>query len=306
MAGTWREVVRLRFKGERFRDHALDLTALTELRQFQRIVAETAKALWRAANPDRERLPAHFEDRTRLCLRRIDEGSAITPLEVWVEDEGQSDLWETAPPEVHDAVALARDVFDHLDQDLPLPGQFPKELVPEYGEWGKTLGPDEEVEFEPVEAERRPARVNARNRERLTRFLESPYSSTVEVAGHVLEADVRQRRFQLWLDDRTAIVATFSPNQEELVTSALKDHRSLRVRVRGIADVSPQGRPLRFTSVDELELLLDQPQLLDPATPAIENVLTDLASHVAEQDWARLPHDLTDNLDHYLYGTPKR
>ena len=94
MSGTWREIVRLRFKGERFRDHALDLTALTELRQFQRIVAETAKALWRTANPDRERLPAHFEDRTRLCLRRIESGSAVAPLEVWVEDEGQTQLWD--------------------------------------------------------------------------------------------------------------------------------------------------------------------------------------------------------------------
>jgi hypothetical protein len=49
MTGQWTEVARFRFKGERFRDHALDLAALTELRQFQRIVAETAKALWRAA-----------------------------------------------------------------------------------------------------------------------------------------------------------------------------------------------------------------------------------------------------------------
>jgi hypothetical protein len=60
MTGTRKEVVRLRFKRERFRDRALDLTALTELRQFQKIVAETAKALWRAAHPDQERLPAQL------------------------------------------------------------------------------------------------------------------------------------------------------------------------------------------------------------------------------------------------------
>ncbi len=54
MAGKWKEVVKLSFKGERFRDHALDLQALSELSQFQKMVAETAKTLWRAANPNRE------------------------------------------------------------------------------------------------------------------------------------------------------------------------------------------------------------------------------------------------------------
>ncbi len=306
MAGTWREIVQLRFKGERFRDHALDLTALTELRQFQKIVAETAKALWRAANPGRERLPAHFEDRTRLCLRRIESGSAVAPLEVWVEDEGQAPLWDDEPKEIKEAVALARDVFDHLDRDLPLPDRFPKELISEYEEWGKTLDLNEEVEFEPVEAEPRAARVNRRNRERLTRFLETSYSSTVEITGHVFEADVRQRRFQVWVDERTAVSATFNPDQEDLVTSALKDHRSLRILVRGTADVSPQGRPTRFTAIDELKLLSEPPDEIDPAVPAIEDVLADLASRVPAGEWRRLPADLTDNLDHYLYGTPKR
>jgi hypothetical protein len=305
MAGTWREIVQLRFKGERFRDHALDLTALTELRQFQKIVAETAKVLWRAANPDRERLPAHFEDRTRLCLRRIESGSAVAPLEVWVEDEGQAQFWDDEPKEIKEAVALARDVFDHLDRDLPLPDRFPKELISEYAEWGKTLDLNEEVEFEPVEAERRAARVNRRNRERLTRFLEAPYSSTVEIMGHVLEADVRQRRFQVWVDEQTAVVATFNQDQEGLVTSALKDHRSLRILVRGTADVSPQGRPTRFTVIEELRLLSEPPDEIDPAVPAIEDVLADLASRVPDGEWKRLPADLTDNLDHYLYGTPK-
>ena len=32
MSGKWKDVVKLSFKGERFRDHALDLRALTELR----------------------------------------------------------------------------------------------------------------------------------------------------------------------------------------------------------------------------------------------------------------------------------
>lgn len=37
----------------------------------------------------------------------------------------------------------------------------------------------------------------------------------------------------------------------------------------------------------------------------IEDVLRRIASQVPEEEWGKLPEDLTDNLDHYLYGTDK-
>jgi len=48
----------------------------------------------------------------------------------------------------------------------------------------------------------------------------------------------------------------------------------------------------------------DQEALIE--SPDIEDVLIGLAQEVPKQEWERLPADLTDNLDHYLYGTPKR
>jgi hypothetical protein len=38
----------------------------------------------------------------------------------------------------------------------------------------------------------------------------------------------------------------------------------------------------------------------------IEAILRSLAAKVPTEDWKRLPADLTDDLDHYLYGTPKK
>ena len=38
----------------------------------------------------------------------------------------------------------------------------------------------------------------------------------------------------------------------------------------------------------------------------IEDELKSLWADVPESEWARLPHDLTDQLDHYVYGTPKK
>lgn len=44
----------------------------------------------------------------------------------------------------------------------------------------------------------------------------------------------------------------------------------------------------------------------DSDAPPIEDVLAQIASKVPKKEWKRLPDDLTDQLDHYLYGTPKQ
>ncbi len=128
----------------------------------------------------------------------------------------------------------------------------------------------------------------------------------VDVTGEVLEADVKQRRFQLWIDGQTPVLVMFSDPQEVDVTTALRDHKSVRVRVKGQAEMSPQGKLLRVTEIEELVLGHAGQPLYDPSAPAIEDVLADLARGVPQAEWDKLPKDLTDNLDHYLYGTPKR
>jgi hypothetical protein len=303
MPGQWKEVVTLTFKGNRFRDHALDLTALAELSQFQRLVAETAKALWRSANPDRERLPRHFEDRTRLCLRRIEEGSAVAPLEVFIE-EPQLELYEPEPKEIDEAVALAADVFRALEQDESLPERFPRSLIPEYVKLGQALATDESIEIAACNGTL--TRLTVASRSRLAPFSEPVHEGSVDVTGEVLEADVRQRRFQLWFDERTSTTVSFSPEQEEQVTDALRGHRTRRLCVKGRGETSAQGRVMRVTTVEELHLLPIGEPPYDSSAPPIEDVLAALAAEVPREEWNKLPEDLTDNLDHYLYGLPKR
>ena len=300
MAGNWKVVARLHFKGERFRDHALDLSALSELRQFQKMVAETAKALWRKAHPDRERLPPHFEDRTRLCLRTIEEGSAAAPLEVLIEEPAQGELWQAEPVEVNEAIDLAYRVFEAVHDDTPIPQEFPRELLPEYAKWGQSLSEDEQLEFAP--AGKTATRVTARDRVRLAGLAEPPYEDAVDVFGQVLEADVRQKRFQLWLNDRTGVQVSFTDEQEIQVTTALKDHEAARLRVIGRGEFSPQGTLLRVTTVDNLLLVRGDEPEFDAQAPAIEDVLSDLAKGVPDEEWDKLPPDLTDKLDDYLYG----
>jgi len=303
MAGKWKEVIELTFKGERFRDHALDLRALAELSQFQKMVAETAKTLWKTANPDRERLPHHFEERVRLCLRRIEDGSATAPLEVFMEDEDQMSFIETEPVEINEAVELAREVFEAIGADTELPQRFPRVLLQEYTKWGQTLSDDESVEMKV--AEKKPVYLTLAHRRKLETFSETPHEDHIEITGEVFETDVKKGRFQLSFGDDTPVTVVFTPEQEDKVTTALKEHRTVRMYVKGFGEFSPQGKLLRVLKVDKLNLTTDE-ETYDRSARPIEEVLSDIAKRIPQEEWDRLPSDLNDNLDHYLYGVPKK
>jgi hypothetical protein len=267
------------------------------------MIAETAKILWRAVNPKRERLPSHFEERVRLCLRRIEDGSATAPLEVFIEEEDQTALWEPEPVEINDAVKLTHEVFEALESDLPLPERFPRALLPDYAKWGQSLGENEAVEMQV--SEKKPVYLTPAHRQKLEKLVETPHEDRVEISGEVFEADVKKGRFQLWSSEDTAVLVGFTPEQEDQVTTALKEHKTARMFVKGSGEYSPQGKLLRVLQVDELSLTSSETHYDHSARP-IEDLLKEIAEEIPQEEWDRLPSDLNENLDHYLYGVPKQ
>ena len=127
-----------------------------------------------------------------------------------------------------------------------------------------------------------------------------------EVTGTVLVADVRRKRFRIWREDGTSVSAPFTETQEALVTSALRDHRFTRVRARGKVEYFRSGQLRRFVSVDSLEKVEPSVQSFDSNEPRIQDVLAAIADEVPAEEWDKLPDDMLDNLDHYIYGTPKK
>jgi len=43
-----------------------------------------------------------------------------------------------------------------------------------------------------------------------------------------------------------------------------------------------------------------------PQPGSIEELAAQLAADIPDEAWESLPEDLTDHLDHYIHGTPKR
>ena len=91
-----------------------------------------------------------------------------------------------------------------------------------------------------------------------------------------------------------------TPDQVERLATrlqAVKQRGRARLRLRTVAD--------QAATVDlELEDLADE-TATETHRP-IEDVLREIAADGPEEARMSLPVDLTDNLDHYLYGTPRR
>jgi hypothetical protein len=114
------------------------------------------------------------------------------------------------------------------------------------------------------------------------------------------------RQFQLWTDETNHVSVSFREAEEAEVTTALRDHKAVRVRVKGWGEVAPNGKLLNISQIEELKIQpVGEADSARGARP-IEQIITELAAEVPTAEWDRLPRDLTDHLDHYLYGIPKR
>ena len=63
---------------------------------------------------------------------------------------------------------------------------------------------------------------------------------------------------------------------------------------------------MKISSVTGLDIVSDEEEeSFDPDAPCIEDVIREIAGDVPDEEWEKLPHDLTDRLDYYLYGAEK-
>jgi hypothetical protein len=302
MAAT-QELTTLRFAGARFEDGGLEIDVLPELVAYKKLLVETAKELWRQRNPERERLPKGFETAISIKFFELQPGSTVVPLRRQVADGLLPDI---IVDELDDAADLIEAGIDAVSRDQRLPDGFPKRVIPLFGELGATLAADEAI---CAKARRRSAeaRYTHRVRERLVNWLEPTYEDLVNVVGEIRAADLDGRNFVLRLDDGRKVPGKFEVHQEALITDALRDHATRRLRIKGLGEFVRDGGGLkRIVRVDEVKALAVGEPEYDPTAKPIWQIALELGATVPDEEWAKVPPDLSVNLDHYLYGVPKK
>ena len=132
------------------------------------------------------------------------------------------------------------------------------------------------------------------------------YVDELEITGLVLEADVRQRRFQIWMEDGTNAQVRFTEQQKSEVATALEGRTSIRLLVKGYGKFHADGLLRQIQNVKYLEVITDDAPSFDPNARRIEDIIEKNFSEVPDQEWDKVPTDLSHRHDFYLYGIDKR
>ncbi|MBK6961864.1 MAG: hypothetical protein IPH23_12165 [Gammaproteobacteria bacterium] len=288
----------LRFDGQRFAGHALDVECTQELIAYRNLIVECAKELWRRKHPGRVRIPKGFEEDFRLQFSRLEDGSAVVPLErVRTNDQG-----ELLDDEFDEAAELIDAAIIAADNDALLPAALPSNVIPLFGNFGKSLRVDE-VLFTRSRHGSSEAAYTAKARKCLSEWVGQTYEDVVDVVGEVRMANVGPGTFSLQLDDtETSVSGRFSPAQESAVLDALRNHRSLRLRVQGIAEFATSDRQIKkFSRVDKVAAAaLTEPDFDETAIPIWEQ-LAMIGGSAPEGTWDGVPNDLSMRIDEIVY-----
>jgi len=304
MKAKWIEVVSLRFEGPQFANHAIDLDTLAGLTRFQTLLTTLAKDAWRDRHLDRKNVPRNFERQLRLCLYQIKRGSVVVPLYVRSEPSPNEELFEDMDTVIHQAAGLVVKAVGALGKQEPLPERFPRSLIPALLDWASFESEEDLIEIHVPR--RKPVKYNRFVRNRLEALLAEPHVTPVQITGEIFEANVRARRSLMSLPDGTEVSVTFSPDQEEAITSALKDHSLCRVHVSGVGHYSSSGSLSKIVDVTELTVKSVHDSQRIGSMDSFWAELDELSQLVPDEEWRKLPTDLSSNLDHYLYGHKKR
>ncbi len=295
------ELATLRFDGRRFDGHALDVECTQELLAYRTLVLECAKEIWRSKNPDRVRLPKGFGEGFRLEFDRVMPGSAAVPLRrVREAIQGELDLGD----EFDEAAELIDESIAAADRDDLLPEALPANVVPLFRDFGRTLGPDETL-FVRAGRSAAEAVYGQRARTRLAEWVGPTFEDAIDLVGEVRMANVGPGAFKLQLTEGGALIdGRFESAHEAVVLEALRNHRSVQLRVVGIAEFSTRDRQMRrMVRVERVEVA---PKVLVPydetATPIWEE-LASIGMGAPPDTWRAVPDDLSTRIDEVVYGT---
>lgn len=300
------EMAALRFDGERFKGHALDVDCTQELIAYRNIVLECAKSLWKVKYPNRSNLPRGFEKGFRLQFNRLENGSALVPLQRVRGAHEQSEL--DLADEFDEAVELIDKAILAANDEGLLPVGLPSNVIPLFRDFGKTLQ-DDEVLFTRGRGSKLEAPYTAKARKRLAEWIEPVYEDLVSVTGEVRMANVGPGRFALQVErsgGQIVVEGKFPVQDEPKILEALRLHKTTRLRVQGLGEFGTADRLLkRFARVDQIDLTGEEMPYDDDVIPIWEQ-LSAIGLEEPAAIWDIVPKDLSVRLDEVVYGKGNR
>lgn len=130
------------------------------------------------------------------------------------------------------------------------------------------------------------------------------YEDVVDVVGEVTMVRVGKPRMAIEVEGRE-VEADFRPEDEEVITTALKNHSTAKLRVIGRGQYNRDGSLQRVVAVEKVSLLPTGQLEFDESAKSIWDEFDEIISQIPPEELARLPTDAAERHDHYLHGPPE-
>jgi hypothetical protein len=204
--------------------------------------------------------------------------------------------------EFDEAAELINAAIFAAHQDQLLPAEFPRNVIPLFRDFGKSLR-ESEILFVQARNRESAAPYTAKARGCLAKWTEATFEDLADVTGEVSMANIRGGTFELAVNAGPLVRGKFSETQEAEVLDALRAHKTAQLRVRGVGEFSITDRQLRkFISIDMATLVSPaSPEFVENVKPIWETI-AEMGASVPEEVWSQVPSDLGKRLDHYLYS----
>ena len=302
MRETFEDLAVLRFQGDRFEQHTLDVDCTRELIAYKNTLLACAKEIWRRKNPGRTRLPRGFEDSFSLVFSEVREGSAGIPLKRRVM-RPDDDLELTIEDEFVEAARLIDQAIDAASTDNGLPADLPRNVIPLFKELGGTLASNETL-YVRARDSRREVAYTQEVRNKLANWTESTYQDLAELIGEASMANLRGSQFVVTLLDGSSIGGRFSEEQEGKVLEALRLHREVKLKIKGLGEFNEADRSLRrLVRVDSTEIVKQEQDSYDENAKPIWEVVAEIGNGAPANTWSSLPSNLSERIDEIVYGS---
>jgi hypothetical protein len=292
--------VTLIFRGARFEGAVMPLETLIELAAYRDLVLTTAKALFLAKNPGRERVPKGFEAGLRLVLdQNIQDGSAVPVVSRVVEQSLELFPEPPAPDVFDEARNLLERAIDAVANGRQPPPELSQEALVRFKSFGRTLLGEESIVV--AQPGTRQGAIYTRGvQRRLVLCAKQSYEDEVDLVGEVRAADRDTEGFVLRTTDARKFHVYTPPLFFSTALRSLTD--SIQVRVRGVGLFNAEGtlqRVLLATDVSLTEEDDDSAPLtgcLTPVDAQVESLKlleagwydeTSLAYDPVALDWVR-------------------
>jgi hypothetical protein len=294
-----------KFEGSRFEDHGLDVDVLPELTALKTLMLETAKALWRAEHPGRERLDANFDDRLRLKFFELGSGSVVVPLER-IYEVSETDLpMLPAEDEFDQAATLVVEAISATANSDLLPSRLPKSVLPFFEPLGTCLRTGERIQMT-VPRIGKTAQIDLFTGSRFSERMAQEYTDFATIQGEVRSANLDNQTFSIRLQSGLKVMGRFEESHEQQLFDALHDRRAGLTRMEVKAAFEPDGQMKRIEKVISVTHRKVDADEFDENSPPIWEIVEALGKEIPEQEWAKLPDDASMKLDQYLYGPGHR